>query len=134
MNPRRISSLQWAAMSYERKGMYQEAVAVFEKARQVEDTPELKAFQAHTLALMGNRSAALKVIDELNEISAQRYVSPFYIAVIYAGLGEKEKSLEWLEKAYQERSWWIATLKSNPQFDSLRDHPQFQGLLRRVRL
>lgn len=135
MNPRRISSLQWAGMSLERKGMYLEAIAAFEKARQIEDTPELKAFQAHTYALSGNRSEALKVIAELKEIpKEQRYVSPFYIAVIYAGLEEKDLALIWLEKAYQDRSWWIATLNANPQFDSLRDDPRFQDFLRRVNL
>jgi tetratricopeptide (TPR) repeat protein len=135
MNPRRISSLQWLAMSYERKGMYSEAIAVFNKVRQIEDTPELKAFQAHTYALMGNKDEALKVIAALKGISRdQRYVSPFYIAVVYAGLGDKDQALAWLEKAYNDRSWWIATLKTNPQFDNLREEPRFKDLLRRVRL
>jgi DNA-binding winged helix-turn-helix (wHTH) protein/TolB-like protein/Flp pilus assembly protein TadD len=135
MNPKRISSLQWVAMSYERKGMYREALAAFEKARAVEDTPELKAFAAHTLALAGDRSAALKIIDELKAIPrAERYVSPFYLAVVYTGLGEKETAFAWLEKACAERSWWIATLKTNPQFDGLRDDPRFQNILKRARL
>ena len=133
MNPKRISSLQWVAMSLERKGMYAESLAAFEKARAVEDTPELKAFQAHTLALMGNRGEALKTIDELKAINT-RYVSPFYIAVIYAGLGDREQALAWLEKAFKERSWWIATLRTNPQFESLRAEPRFQNLLKRANL
>lgn len=135
-NPNRISSLQWIAMSYEQKGMYNEALAAFESARQVEDTPELKAFEAHTLALMGKRDEALKVIAELKEISneRQRYVSPFYIAAIYAGLGEKDESFIWLEKAYQDRSFWIATLRVNPQFNNLRDDLRFQDLLKRAGL
>ncbi|HEY8559169.1 MAG TPA: winged helix-turn-helix domain-containing protein [Pyrinomonadaceae bacterium] len=135
MNPKRISSLQWVAMSLERKGLHAEAVAAFDRARAVEDTPELKAFQAHTFALMGNRTEALRVIDELKAIPReQRYVSPFYIAVIYAGLGEKGAALDWLEKAFEERSWWIATLRTNPQLDSLRAEPRFQELLKRANL
>jgi tetratricopeptide (TPR) repeat protein len=135
LNPKRISSLQWLAMCYEQKGLYPEAIATFERARQVEDTPELRAFQAHTVALSGNRDEALRVIAELKGIPKQeRYVSPFYIALIYVGLGEKDQALIWLEKAYQDRSWWIATLKANPQFDSLRDDPRFKDLLRRVKL
>lgn len=133
MNPRRISSLQWLAMSYERKEMYPEAIAAFERARQIEDTPELKAFQAHTYALAGNKDEALKTIDELKKIpKEQKYVSPFYIAVVYAGLNKKDQAIEWLEKAYQDRSWWMATLKANPQFDNLRDDPRFQDLLKRI--
>lgn len=136
LNPKRISSLQWIAMSYEAKQMYPEAIAAFERARQIEDTPELKAFEAHTFALMGNRDEALRVIDELKELSAnhQRYVSPFYIATIYAGLGEKDLAFVWLEKAYQDKSFWIATLKGNPHFDNLRKEKRFQDLLKRVNL
>lgn len=136
LNPNRISSLQWLAMSYEQKGMYPEAIAAFERGRQVEDTPELKAFEAHTFALMGKRDAALKAIAELKEVSGrgQRYVSPFYIATIYAGLGENDEAFIWLEKAYQDRSFWIETLKVNPHFDNFRDDPRFQDLLKRAGL
>ncbi|MBX7173581.1 MAG: winged helix-turn-helix domain-containing protein [Pyrinomonadaceae bacterium] len=134
LNPNRITSLQWIAMSYEAKGMYEEALTYFEKARQVEDTPELKAFEARTQALIGNKDQAKTTIEELKIIAQQRYVSPFYIAVIYAGLGEKNEAFIWLEKAYQDKSWWMATLKSNPQLDDLRDDPRFQDLLRRVSL
>lgn len=134
MNPKRISSLQWSAMVYEYKGMYPEAIETFEKARQVEDTPEMRAFEAHTFALMGEKDKALKAIEDLKETSKQRYVSPFYIATIYAGLGEKDLAFEWLEKAYQDRSFWIATLKVNPHFDNLRNDSRFQNLLKRVNL
>ncbi|HRH41498.1 MAG TPA: tetratricopeptide repeat protein, partial [Pyrinomonadaceae bacterium] len=134
MNPKRISSLQWSAMVYEYKGMYPEAIETFEKARQVEDTPEMRAFEAHTFALMGEKDKALKAIEDLKETSKQRYVSPFYIATIYVGLGEKDLAFLWLEKAYQDRSFWIATLKVNPHFNNLRDDPRFQNLLKRVNL
>lgn len=135
MNPNRISSLQWLGMCFEQKGMYAEAIAAFERARGVEDTPELKAFQAHTYALMGKKDEALRIIAELKEIQKQeRYVSPFYIAVIYTGLGDKDQAINWLEKAYQDKSFWIATLKANPQFDILRNDPRFKTLLKRIKL
>ncbi len=134
MNPQRISSLQWSAMVYEHQRKYEEAIATFERARQVEDTPEMKAFEAHTYALMGNREQALKAIEELKEHSRQRYVSPFYIALIYTGLGEKNEAFAWLEKAYQDRSFWMGTLKGNPQLDPLRDDPRYQDLLKRMNL
>ncbi len=134
LNPNRITSLQWIAMSYEAKGMYEEALSYFEKARQVEDTPELKAFESRTQALTGNKEQAKATIEELKVIAQKRYVSPFYLAVIYAGLGEKDEAFVWLEKAYQDKSWWMATLRSNPQLDNLRDDPRFQDLLRRVNL
>lgn len=134
LNPNRITSLQWIAMSYEAKGMYEEALSYFEKARQVEDTPELKAFEARTQALTGNKEQAKATIEELKVIAQKRYVSPFYLAVIYVGLGEKDEAFVWLEKAYQDKSWWMATLRSNPQLDNLRADSRFQDLLRRVNL
>jgi hypothetical protein len=72
------------------------------------------------------------VLDELNEVSKQIYVSPYNIALIYAGLGEMDKALAWLERAFAERSTWMLYLKVDPWLDSLRSEPRFQDLLRRM--
>lgn len=135
MHPTRISSLQWLAMSYEQKGMYEEALAAFERWQQIEDSPELKAFRGHTWAVMGKKDEALRAIAELKELSKQqRYVSPFYIATVYAGLDDREEAFVWLEKAFEDRSFWIVTLKTNPHFDKFRDDPRFQSLLEKAGL
>ncbi len=132
IDPNIIASLQWLGLAYEQKGQYESAAAAFQKARQIDDTSDFKAYQARVYALAGKRSEAVKILAELEELSKQRYVSPFFIAVVYAGLDEKDAAFEWLEKASAERSYWMPSLKVNPQLDSLRDDPRFADLLRRV--
>jgi hypothetical protein len=66
--------------------------------------------------------------------SKKQYVSPFYVAIVYAGLGEKDQALDWLEKAYGDHSNAIVFLKVDPQLDTLRDSPRFHELQRKLRL
>ncbi len=76
------------------------------------------------------------VLDKLNELSKQRYVPTYSMVMIYAGLGEKDKAFEWLEKSYEDRSLETAfcSIKVEPALDPLRSDPRFQDLLRRMNL
>jgi len=67
-------------------------------------------------------------------MSKRRYISPYLFAVVYVGLGDKDQAFAWMEKAYQDRSFWLIWLKVEPRFDSLRDDPRFVNLLRRIGL
>ncbi len=81
-----------------------------------------------------NVPKALAIDDalaELREMSKRQYVSPFLFVVVYLGLGDKDQTFAWLEKTYQDRSSFLIWLKVEPLFDSLRDDPRFQDLLRR---
>ncbi|NIM48621.1 MAG: hypothetical protein GTN62_02795, partial [Gemmatimonadales bacterium] len=60
--------------------------------------------------------------------------SPYHVALVYIGLGDKENAFEWLEKAYVERRSYLVFLKEGPRFDTLRDDPRFTDLLRRMNL
>jgi hypothetical protein len=66
--------------------------------------------------------------------SKKQYVSPFYVAIVYAGLGENDHALDWLEKAYGDHSNAIIFLKVDPQLDTLRSNPRFHELQRKLRL
>jgi tetratricopeptide (TPR) repeat protein len=82
---------------------------------------------------MGKRAEAEKILNELQRQAKGAYVSPYMIAVIYSGLGQKDKAFEFLEKAYQERSPDIAYfLRADLRLDTLRPDPRFQDFLRRV--
>ena len=72
------------------------------------------------------------MLAELKAQSKGRYVAPYWIAVIHAGLDEKDEAFAWLEKAYQERSSWLLWIKTDPQVDSLRSDSRFIDLMRRV--
>jgi hypothetical protein len=84
--------------------------------------------------LSGKRAEAQTNLNELQEISKQRYVSPAAIAMIYAALGDKDQAFAWLEKANKAHDALLARLKVDPRFDSLRSDPRFAELMRRVAL
>jgi hypothetical protein len=72
------------------------------------------------------------MLEDLQQRAKKRYVTPYWVAMVYAGRGEKEEALRWLEKAYEERSAWMAWLKMDPALDSLRSEPRFQAMLRKM--
>ncbi len=74
------------------------------------------------------------MIDELKELSKQRHVPPYSIAIIYAGLNDKDQAFEWLNKAYDQRSFFITLLKVETVLDNLRPDPRFKELMKRVNL
>lgn len=123
--------LGWAL---EQKGQFAPAVAAFQRAAQIDATPSARAYLAHGYAMQGNRQAAERILAELQEQSARSYVSPYYSAVICAGLGESRRALEYLQRAIDDRSDSMALLNVEPKFDGLRANPQFIEILRRTGL
>lgn len=121
--------LGWA---YERSGKFSEAVAEFEKAKLIDERPEVSAMIAHTYALSGKKSRAVSILNNLQEQSKHLYISPYYIALIHAGLDDKEQAFAWLEKAYSDRNEWLVWLKVDPRFDCLWTDARFPQLLRRI--
>jgi TolB-like protein/Tfp pilus assembly protein PilF len=117
---------------HEKMGNFPEAVGYFQKAATLEDVPPVTALVANACALSGQTSKAQQLLGELMAISKQRYVAPYYIARIYIGLGDKDKAFEWLEKAYEDRTEWLAWINVNPELDSIRSDPRFEDLARRV--
>jgi serine/threonine protein kinase/Tfp pilus assembly protein PilF len=123
------------AQNYTQKKMYQEAIIETQKSIDLSARmPDRLATLGHAYAVSGRGEEAEKIINELNELSKKRYISPYFTAVIYAGLGKKDQALEWLEKAYEDRSEPLVYLKSEPLFDLLRENPQFSDLMRRIGL
>jgi DNA-binding winged helix-turn-helix (wHTH) protein/TolB-like protein/Tfp pilus assembly protein PilF len=118
-------------LSYAQKKMYGESISELERAKA---NPDSRALLAYAHAIAGNRSEARKILDELDQLSKHKYVSPFPVAVAYTGLGENDRAFTELEKAYAERSWAMGMLQVNPVFDPLRSDPRFAALLRRVNL
>jgi tetratricopeptide (TPR) repeat protein len=119
--------------SYEQKGKLHEAVAEFEKATQIENSiPEVLAALGHGYAVSARRTEALKIIRELQERSKREFIPSYSIATIYIGLGMKDEALQYLEKAYEEGSYYLIHLKVEPLLDSLRSDPRFADLVQRA--
>jgi len=121
-------------LNYAQKGEFPEAIAEFQKARQLEDKPVMIAWLGHAYGVSGKKGEAHKLLNYLKESAKQRYVSPFYIAIVYKGVGEKDQAFEWLQKAYEDGSGWLVLLKADPVMDPLRSDPRYQDLLRRIGL
>ena len=88
----------------------------------------------YAYAVSGKRDEAIRVLDSLKALYKQRKCSPYDIAMIHTGLGDNERALEWLEKAYEERTGGLLLLKVEPIFDNLRSDPRFVKLTRRLGL
>ncbi len=135
LEPRYYNASLYLGQAYEKKKMYQQAIATFQKGMtQAERNPKLLASLGHAYALSGERDKANQILVELREMSKYRYISPYLFAVVYLGLGDKDQTFAWLEKAFQDRSFFLIWLKVEPLFDPLRDDPRFADLLRRVGL
>jgi DNA-binding winged helix-turn-helix (wHTH) protein/TolB-like protein len=93
---------------------------------------QIKADLAYACAVSGKKREALALLSEITNLSRTAQGFAYDAAVIYAGLGEKELVLRWLEKAYDERSPLFKKLKIDPRFDIVRTDPRFTGLLQRV--
>jgi serine/threonine-protein kinase len=91
-----------------------------------------KATLAFSLAQAGDPSYARQVAAELDGRLKSEYVSPVELALVYIALGNKQKALDWTERAVDERRGWVAYLRVHPVVDSLRGEPRFDALLKRM--
>jgi len=125
------------AVAYLQKEMYKEAISEAQKAVDLsggEPPISIIAVLGYIYSVSGKRNEAKKVLKELLELSKQRYVAPYYISLIFGGLGQKNQAFEWLEKAYEERNYWMCFLKVDPMLDNLRSDPRFKALLKKMNL
>ncbi len=115
--------------TYEQKGMFQEGISALEKA--FPSTPRT-ASVAHALARSGKRAAAEDLLGQLQEDAKKKYVSAYDFGVIYTGLGDTGRALEWFEKAYAEHSGFMVYAYLDPRLKPLRSEARFQGILRQM--
>lgn len=121
--------------AYEQKKAYDHAIAELRRAADIsQNSPPVLAALARVYAVSGKTAEARNLLDRLTQQSKRQYVSPFYVAIVYAGLGENDKAIDWLEKAYADHSNAIVFLKVDPQLDVLRSNPRFHELQRKLRL
>jgi serine/threonine protein kinase/tetratricopeptide (TPR) repeat protein len=124
----------WQGIAYSEKGMHDKAIESLQTAAKLDDSPLIRGVLAHALARAGRRAEAQRVIDDLIELSKSKFVSQSTIAMAYAGLGEKDKAFEWLDKSYESHDEAILWLKNHPMFEPLRDDPRYKPMLKRLNL
>lgn len=122
-------------IGYEGTGKLQEAISEYQKAAELSDGDQnVLTHLAHADDAIGHRAEAVKVLRDLERKSKQIDVPPYVMAATYAGLGDREKAFEFLEKAYQVRAFDLALLGADLRLDHLHSDPRFQNLLSRIGL
>lgn len=126
------------ADAYEARRRYPEALAERRTYLTLEGALEAAEALGTDASEAGYREAMRTLhrhyLAALEQASVSQYVSPMQFALTYVALGEKDQAFAWLEKAYDERAPWLASLKSDPAFDPIRPDPRFAALVKRVGL
>jgi serine/threonine-protein kinase len=121
--------------AYLGKGQYQQAIEESKKAWELSNKQTVWAvLLARAYALGGEQAEARKILAQLLARSRQTYVPPYFIAAVYAALGDKERALQWLDKAYTEHDLYVTWIKVDPAVDPLRSDARFRQLTKRMGL
>jgi TolB-like protein/Flp pilus assembly protein TadD len=133
LDPDLVPGHEILGQTYEEEGKLDEAIAEYRKANALESTPANFAMLAYAYAKTGHVAETRKILDKLTDLSAQRYVGAYPLAIVHLALGEKEEALRLLEKSFAERDILLQGLfgriKIDKRLDPLRNDPRFQKLV-----
>jgi eukaryotic-like serine/threonine-protein kinase len=135
MNPKYPPGYFWLGRIYTSQGRYADAEASLQKIGALRSWTPAMAVQGYLYAKSGRPQEARNVLAEFDDLVRQgRYASGYAIAVVYAGLGDREQVFSYLDAAYRERSHWLVWLKRDPRWNDVRSDARFQNLVRKVGL
>jgi len=132
----------YLALAYVQKGMHQEAIAELRKLikapesgpvpdKVIEAESEASASLGFAYGMAGKQAEARAILNQLDALSKRRYVSPLYFAIVYAGLKDNDKAMEYLNKAFDARHPGLVLIRIEPMFDGLRSDERFKQLTQR---
>ena len=124
----------WLGRAYQQKGMFDESMTEYQA------TDSALPNWVVTLAGIGNLQGLAKkdadarlTLAKLDTISKGRYVTPYGVALVYAGMGNNQQAFHWLDKAIDDRAHWLVWIRLDPRWDGLRSDPRYAEILRRIR-
>lgn len=121
--------------AYRRLGQGAKAIMQLKAAQKSSgEMPLAGAVLGLAYAVSGRKDETQQVIDAFNAAARKRYIPPTYFGILYAGLGDKDQALAWLEKAYEERADLLTWLNVEPMMDEVRGDPRFLALIKRIGL
>ena len=135
LNPRSAGARWIRGMAYQQKKMFDSAIKNYRSALELSpNNPNFLAALGHVYASSGNSAEARKILDTLFVVNKQEPVSPFFFALVYTGLNDKENALQWLEKAVEEKSGSVRYLKMEPRLQNLRNEQRYITLMKKIGL
>ncbi len=125
----------WRGRVYGAEHRCQEALADLSSVGPaLRDWQPVLAARGQTLAVCGQTAEAKSILNRFQQLAGTRYVTSYGVALVHAGLGDREEAFRWLDKAYDERSHWLVWLTLDPRWNDLRADPRFDRLRKRVGL
>src|SRR6266403_2882550 len=135
LEPNHITARVWLANVYESLGMYNEAIALSEQSLKNHMSDQyFLLYSGYAYAKTGRRDKAEDAIKKLRDLEKTEPVDSYTFAMLYVGLGDKDKAIIELEKSFNERGYYVPLLSVDPLMDPLRDDPRFAALIKRVGL
>ena len=130
LDPSFMATHVWFGRPYLEKGLFAEAIAELETAVRLSGESTLAlSMLGHGLASARREGDAFQILEKLKKRAEKEYVPSYWIAVIYNGFKDKEQTMAWMWKAFEERSSWLVWSKVEPRFDWLREYPEFKSLM-----
>ena len=125
----------FASSAYIEKGIYAKAVAEARKARELAPFLTIAtAYGSYALAKSGKRAEARAELESLLKLSTTHFVPPCHIALVYNALGERDETIAWLERGFQQRDPKMTFLKVEPKWNNLRSDSRFVEIIKRMNL
>ncbi len=115
-------------------GRMEDAMAAFEKLAALSNAPFPLGLLGFASASAGRKERALEILNQLTEVAKKRYVSPYYFSVIWAGLGDADKTFQYLDAAYEERESFLAVLRRWPFFEAFGSDPRLLSIQKKIGL
>ena len=133
LDAKHIGARNWLCHSLNAAGRSEEVMALVENDRG-DPNDSLLACKGVAHARTGNRDGALKIAAEINEAKRTRYVMSYWLAVVYAALGDRDAAFAELEASFRNRDWFLPRMKVDSFMDPLRGDPRFDAMLKRLNL
>jgi hypothetical protein len=123
----------WLGRTHEARGDWPAALAEFtEVDRSQPGWPVTLAAMGHMFGVSGQKDQARGMLARMHGLAASRYVTPYAVALVHAGLGETDEAFQWLSRAVDDRAHWLVWLSLDPRFANLRSDPRFGATLARI--
>ena len=124
-----------AGRAHMRLNNYAKAIAHLKASRTgTGEFPLMDAALGLAYAVSGKKGLTAKMAEQFKAAAKKRYIPPTYFGMLFAGLGDKDKAMTWLEKAYDDRADGLTWLNVEPMLDEVRNDPRFQDLIRKIGL